>query len=506
MRSRMSSCIKGSLDDVYDGDGGGNGDGNGDGNSEGTEIVRGDEEDMIISLPSPEIEAGLDQKNGDAITPCILGSQSCHSAYGKPESPKVIQEVMSSHVDDKGRGLVWNAIIVPDHFDAKFDKTGNLKMLGKKDYDVKNRSIKPRRGKPTVKSSDFFSSLVKISGADEHEDFEFELYKKQPRWIFSGVLNGWPALQTLEVVRIECKRSLTMKWRTHWDSTENPNEQPPTFPDVTGLSEVRAVLRSPPYTAHGWSKSNPGYLFWFEGNGTGEPDRLLVGEKMIHQFERDRIKNGKHGSLAQSPKCIKVHMISHRYATGDKAVVKDRFTYHSLALLEWDHGKFCTVVELAYLGGLGGYGGKCNWLEDKTENPNSLYKQMPKELVHPWIDYLSEIRMINVRAKNVQEFLNFMNSHLGKHERFLDVQHTFSHDVRLSFSSKEHIVRYLMNYISRGKSYSEFRRNCQTFAADFCAFLAGKRDVQPFHPINRLEYRNNTHYFMYEFSMYETKE
>ena len=64
-----------------------------------------------------------------------------------------------------------------------------------------------------------------------------------------------------------------------------------------------------------------------------------------------------------SPKCVKVHMISHRYATGDNVQIRDRLTYHSFALLEWDHKRHCTVVELAYLGGVGGYAGRANWVE-----------------------------------------------------------------------------------------------------------------------------------------------
>ncbi len=343
--------------------------------NEGSEVVFDHEQEMIVSLPHPEIEAGSDtlvQKSDDSTSACILDwrgrcknrgaiSQCPHASYGKPQSPKSLYGIMSCNANDEDRGLVWKANIVPDHFDASFEKNGTLKMLEKKDYDAKNKCIKERRGNLAVKSSDFFSSLVKLIGSGDHDDVEF--YQRQSRWIFSGVLNGWPALHTLEVIRIECKRSLTMTWKTHWDSSENPKDEPPTFPGVIGFSEVRAILRSPPYTAHGWKKSSPGYLFWFEGNGTGEPDRLLVGENMIQQFERDRVENGKHGNLAQSPKCSKVHMISHRYATGDQEVVKDRFTYHSFVLLEWDHGKFCTVVELAYLGGLGGYQGKSSWLE-----------------------------------------------------------------------------------------------------------------------------------------------
>jgi hypothetical protein len=118
-------------------------------------------------------------------------------------------------------------------------------------------------------------------------------------------------------------------------------------------------------------------------------------------------------------------------------------------------------------------------------------------------DTLSEIRCIDVPAKNVKEYLSFMAKNTGNDKRFLDVRLTFSHAVRLTFCSQEQIFQYLINYIRRGRTYSEIRKNCQTFGADFCAFLAGKKDVQPFHPLNRFEYRNQTHYFMYESSMYQ---
>ena len=95
-----------------------------------------------------------------------------------------------------------------------------------------------------------------------------------------------------------------------------------------------------------------------------------------------------------------------------------------------------------------------------------------------------------------------MAKYTGNNKRFLDVRLTFSHPVRLTFCSQEHIVQYLINYIRRGRTYSEMRKNCQTFAADFCAFLAGKKDIQPFHPLNRFDYRNQTHYVMYESTMY----
>ncbi len=140
--------------------------------------------------------------------------------------------------------------------------------------------------------------------------------------------------------------------------------------------------------------------------------------------------------------------------------------------------------------------------KDKNEPVNSLYKALPPEMIHPWKSNLSEIRVFDVKARNLDEHIEFMSRHTGQKDRFLDVKVTLSHPVRLTFSSREHIAQYLINYISRGKTYSEIRANCQTFAADFCAFLAGKKDVQPYHPINRVQYHNQSHYFLYDPSMY----
>ena len=49
-----------------------------------------------------------------------------------------------------------------------------------------------------------------------------------------------------------------------------------------------------------------------------------------------------------------------------------RLTYHSAVLLEWDHGRHCTVVELATLNGVGGRRGKSNWLHDGMYDSHSV--------------------------------------------------------------------------------------------------------------------------------------
>mmetsp|Transcript_26562 Transcript_26562/g.30385 ORF Transcript_26562/g.30385 Transcript_26562/m.30385 type:complete len:168 (+) Transcript_26562:1-504(+) len=137
-----------------------------------------------------------------------------------------------------------------------------------------------------------------------------------------------------------------------------------------GLQEVRAVLRAPGWTAQGWSQDSPGYVYWYTGPDIRDVPRLVFGTNIIKDFEKERYENSKNGMLSllnpqsvePSPKCVRVHMISHRYSLLEENL-KDRVTYHSFALLEWDHGKHCTVIELAYFNGLGGYNARCNHVE-----------------------------------------------------------------------------------------------------------------------------------------------
>ena len=194
-------------------------------------------------------------------------------------------------------------------------------------------------------------------------------------------------------------------------------------------------------------------------------------------------------------------MISHRYGVA-KETTRDKLTWHSVVLLEWEHGNFCTIVEGAYLNGIGGYKGRSNWYDDKNDGVTALYKTMPPEMISPWLTTAAEIRCYDVSAKNLDEMKVYIDKYTGPDQRFLDPAYTFSHPPRLTYRSRSNIMQYLINYISRDCSYSEVTRNCQTFAADFCGFLAGKKDVVPYHPINRIDYHNRTHFFLYDSDMY----
>jgi hypothetical protein len=154
--------------------------------------------------------------------------------------------------------------------------------------------------------------------------------------------------------------------------------------------------------------------------------------------------------------------------------------------------------------GMGGYNGRCNWFHDRNEKGGTtLYKALPPELICPWLTTAAEIRCYDVEAKSLDEMKEYMNTYQGADQRFIDPKCTFSHAARLTFRSKSNIAQYLLSYISRDYSYSELKRNCQTLAADLCSFVAGKKDVAPYHPINRIEYHNRTHLFLYDSDMFD---
>ena len=202
-------------------------------------------------------------------------------------------------------------------------------------------------------------------------------------------------------------------------------------------------------------------------------------------------------------------MISHRYAI-PKETPRDLLTYHSVVLLEWEHAEYCTVVQGAYLNGIGGYKCRSNWYQERDDPKTNLLSQyMPDELKGPWRTSAGEIRCFDIPQTNLTEFMQYMQIHKGNHARFVDPQITFSHPAaRLSFRTKRDLAQYLLNYVGRDLycSYQELRKNCQTLAADLCAFLAGKRNVDPFHPLVQLEYKNRVHQFLYDSNMYSTKK
>jgi len=153
--------------------------------------------------------------------------------------------------------------------------------------------------------------------------------------------------------------------------------------------------------------------------------------------------------------------------------------WHTAVLLEWK-GKDCiTLVELAWWGGLGGYGGKSNWYSDRDSKRPALFKAMPNSMKAPWRTNLCEIRFFDLAARDMTEFRAFLSEHTGPKKRFLDPTISQSADVRLSFCDQADIFRYLLNYARNDTHYSEQARNCQTFSADFFALLSGQHNTEP---------------------------
>uniref|UniRef100_A0A7S1UNC8 Uncharacterized protein n=1 Tax=Grammatophora oceanica TaxID=210454 RepID=A0A7S1UNC8_9STRA len=408
-------------------------------------------------------------------------SQSREPLYGYPLTPQRAKELFPSDAEHKG--LVWNATLVPNEF---FNAQGKLRNgLLRQDFDHESKTIKPRRATLPVTQLDFLSSLTKIDGEN--------------RWVFNGVLNGWPAIRQLELQSLEKKRvgsmatpkdivTGQMKWIQHWRSDKDGKAGVTPASVLDPNCVYRAKLTAQPWTKKGWSQDSPGFLFWYQYHHPSGP-RVDFGTSAL--------------KTVGDAQCTTVHMFSHRYAVGSrKETPRDKLTYHSVALLEWDHGKFMTVVEVAFLNGIGGYNGRSNFYHDRDEPVNGLYKALPPEMISPWLATDAEIRCYDVESKNLDEFKEFVAQYEGQDKRFVDPQFSFSHPVRLTFRSRGHICQYLLNYIRRDTSYNELRRNCQTLSADLCGFLAGKKDIVPFHPVSRIDFRSRTYLFLYDSSMY----
>lgn len=388
------------------------------------------------------------------------------SLYGQPLSVEEAAEKMPP----EGGGLIYTATLIPDEV---LDDRRLAKAVGKGILNSEKTAIKPRRPSLAVRSSNFFKSLTKVG----------------PRYIFSGILNGWPGLTCLEVLDLERKGKIVGVWHKVWSAKDEGAKGIP-LRNPEGKTIHRVILRCAPWSNQGWSKESPGFAFWYEAQKLEGPE-ISYGTDMLKTVEDST--------------CTHIHMVSHRYAV-KRENPRDLLTYHSICLLEWDHGKYTTVAETAYLNGIGGFKGKSNFYADKDQPVTKLYERMPAEMILPWRTNLAEIRCYDVQAKNLDEFRAYLKQYEGNHQRFIDPRVSFSHPARLTFRSKSHIAQYLLNYITRDASYADLRRNCQTFAADFCSFIAGKKDIVPFHPVVRMDYQPRTYFFLYDSHMYIKKD
>jgi len=257
----------------------------------------------------------------------------------------------------------------------------------------------------------------------------------------------------------------------------------------------RAIFMAPAWTAIGWAPGSPGFVWWFTEHKAGEP-RLLFGESI----QSDLDNSDAEIALATA---THVHAFAHRYAK-QAETFRDQNTWHTGLLIEWSHRRFCTVVEVGFLHGVSGYGGKCNWFADKNEASPLLDKVMPDSLKKPYDESLSEVRMTDVPMRNKDEFFEDMlikysnkGSMPADLQRFFDPTVFTTGMVRIRNCTPSEIAAFCLNYISRAGDYGLMTANCQTFAADFYGFLTGTQGAAPFSNFLRVGYQQRTMAFLY---------
>mmetsp|Transcript_18337 Transcript_18337/g.44161 ORF Transcript_18337/g.44161 Transcript_18337/m.44161 type:complete len:412 (-) Transcript_18337:190-1425(-) len=330
-----------------------------------------------------------------------------------------------------------------------------------------NGALKPRRGIPQIRYSDLLAGCQQVDG----------------QWMFAGPLNGWPGLVNLQLVSLTLRVSSRFTMRKIKRLWNGQGELPDKVPIKT-----RATLRMGGWAKIGWSPESRGFCWWYE-QLRPEP-RVLFGESMIAALDH------------ADSKAVRVHLYAHRYPKSHESL-KDRILWHALLLLEWDHQKFTTVVELGLVNGVGGYAGKSAWLDDIEHPCTQLYRLMPDALKLPWNERGSEIRCVDMPFTTSDEFYAHMKKHSEKGElkeadcRWVAPEHSLTESVRLSFCKRSDIARYLVNYLCADTTYDQLTRNCQTMAADLFSLLTGKSDVQPFHAVCRPGYSSKKHRFLY---------
>ena len=152
--------------------------------------VAGDGE-LRVLLGTLETEsAPLTEKLEKALSESLMPKGLLReSTYGHPVSA----EEAVKRVPPGDGGIQWHSLLI--NADNPFNDDGTLRRgLSPRDFDMDKKTIKPRRASLPVLAKDFYSSLTRVEGP------------KGPRFIFHGILNGWPSLQTFEVLKLERKR------------------------------------------------------------------------------------------------------------------------------------------------------------------------------------------------------------------------------------------------------------------------------------------------------------
>ena len=419
-------------------------------------------EEVALVAAAPAFRA--DKENPYALASSVHVHEDEEEHFDHHDADDALDDVREDgDDDDRGGGRVWHAQIIRDDFrDPKHcDAAGRLK---------------PRRPLPQIRAGAFFAGVARAADG---------------RYVFDGggPLNGWPGLaEPLEVLAITCRVRGTLRSvvKRFWDSRWADGAAP-TFPDRRAVKSVRATLRAPAWTARGYVPRSPGFCFWVtrrDGALACFPGRAMV-------------------AAANDARATRCHLFAHRYSKARESA-KDLLTYHAAVLFEWDDGT-ATVCELAWLHGLGGYGGRCNWLPAASAGEaTELIGAMPAAMQAPWRSELCEVRLVDVDFTDRAQLEAYLARFAGRRptDRFLDPKVQHSGDVRLAFRTKKHIFEMILNYQMRDAAYHEESRNCQTFAADLYGFAAGKKGIEPYSQVCRVLYKPRPHLFLYDPDQY----
>merc|ERR1712217_438532 len=124
-------------------------------------------------------------------------------------------------------------------------------------------------------------------------------------------------------------------------------------------------------------------------------------------------------NLTEPPKATYAHLFGHKFAkkVGVKESLEDRATYHTNILVEWDHGRFCSVIELGCLNVVGASRGKSTWY---LPGDPALGNAIPDGMKLPWLAELAEVRCSDVPARSFEEFKKYIDDQSGPGKYFLD--------------------------------------------------------------------------------------
>ena len=341
---------------------------------------------------------------------------------------------------------------------------------------MKDGQLLLRQSIPLIRSKDFFQSLVQTS--------------RTKKWAFSGDLNGWEGLSLVEIVQLEkfgkkkAKGSDKMElWKVASDDRATEivwkagDKKAPSF-QGKHTDFMKVLVRAPYYTEGGYSINNSGsviYLSKFESPHL----QVAHGEKIM-------------GAIAQKyvnelPIAVSVHHLVHRYVRKKPETEIQKHIYHSACFVEWNHGKYGMVFELAFKYGLGGFDGRSNWIIQAEHS--KFVNAMAPQLKTPWKSELAEVRMLEVDYKNKDELLEFMekyNEDCVEDKRFIDPKVCASAACGDRGMTIKDIARGCLNYVTADKRYNsdlaDSHRSCQTFSTDFYQYLSGDDTAKPYSP------------------------